>query len=286
MKSCARETEPNSLRAFRVALPNATWEQMRNDALNSGQVAYSEIKTALVRGQRGLCAYCEIRISKSLDPAGIAASANEQRVEHYHSKSDQSGTTNWALEWSNLWIVCNGGSLRPAGGVAANAIYYLPPLPDNLSCDSFKERQIATGKLPVAHEGQLLSPDYVPHSPIIFDYESNGLIKAHGNCDSISIPKDHRMPTRSLIEQTILHYNLNCPRLKRGRRIVSAQLEKLISQTRTRMLGTPPEQVVTILARRMFTANAGTLWLEYFTLIRARLGAAAEDHLKAIKYAG
>ncbi len=59
VKRVNKPPEPVSFTTFRAAQPNATWEQMRDDAHHGGQQAYVDIKSALVRAQRGLCVYCE-----------------------------------------------------------------------------------------------------------------------------------------------------------------------------------------------------------------------------------
>lgn len=104
MKCCCKEREASSLQAFRSARPTATWEQMRDDPHNCGKTAYAEIKASLLRSQRGLCAYCEM---------DLGVNSSQQRVEHYHSKSDLTDQKNWALDWSNLWL--NEAATRQLG---------------------------------------------------------------------------------------------------------------------------------------------------------------------------
>ena len=148
---------------------------MRNDSLHGGQQAYLDVKRSLIRGQRDLCAYCEIRLADGLDDQAIDAKRHEQRVEHFHPKSDNSDPLNWALHWLNLWAVCLGGSDRPPAGVPADPLRFQEPLPANLSCDAFKEGQIERGRLPASPEGWILSPDEVPAFPILFQYAPSGM---------------------------------------------------------------------------------------------------------------
>lgn len=287
MKKCQRLPEPTALAAYRQAQPFGTWDAMRNDPFHGGQEAYRDIKTTLVRGQRCLCAYCETRIADGTDDQTIDVKRHEQRVEHFHSKEDQSGPVNWALDWSNLWAVCHGGSQRPPDGFPANPNRYLPPLPENLSCDAFKDYQIKTGKLSLDPEGWILVPSEVPPFPVLFQFAPDGTPEPDPrNCAEQAFTENRHPDTTTLVRQTIEHLNLGCPRLKRSRRICKAQLEKQIENARRQAPGVPPQDVLLTLARRLFSLRAGSPWPEFFTLIRWRLGHAAEVHLQAIQFAG
>ncbi len=286
MKICRKEPEPSSLTSFRAAVPTATWDQMKNDPFNGGQAAYADIKKSLVRSHRGLCAYCERQIATAIDDASIASKAQDQRVEHYHSKSDSTPTKNWALDWNNLWAVCTGGNNRPAGGATADPAEYLEPVAENLSCDAAKERQITTNQLDVDHEGKLLSPAEIPAFPPLFEYSSEGVISPSANCPQVTI-EDNALPsTAALVADTITHFNLNCGRLTERRRIVRSQLEKDIAKMRSASPGVPPSDLLTRLARRFLSASGNSCWPEFFTMIRVRLGEPAEAHLRANNYAG
>jgi uncharacterized protein (TIGR02646 family) len=70
---------------------------MRNDALNGGMQTYDAIVAALEADQGGICAYCEIKISRS---------ANTTRVEHFVPKALPDPSINWALNWDNLLATC------------------------------------------------------------------------------------------------------------------------------------------------------------------------------------
>lgn len=284
MKRCQHPPEPTALAAYRRAQPQGTWEQMRADPHEGGQEAYSAIKQTLVRAQRGLCAYCEMRIADGLDPAAIDRRRDQQRIEHFHPKQDRSAGANWALNWANLWVVCLGGSQSPPAGLPADPAHYLPPLPTNLSCDAFKEHQIATGKLPLAPAGWLLMPDAVPAVPSLFQFAPDGTPEPGAQCNEVTIAPDNYADTTKLVAKTIEHLNLGCPRLNHQRRIVRAQLEKRIAQARTMAPGASPQAVLLDVARKLFAANANTPWPQFFTLIRWRLGEAAEIHLQSIHY--
>jgi uncharacterized protein (TIGR02646 family) len=286
VKHCQKSPEPPTLTTYRQAVPAGKWEQLRDDPLNDGQQAYHDIKQTLVRTQRCLCAFCEMRLADDTNSAALEARKNEQRVEHFHPKNDRVGHVNWALHWPNLWAVCLGGSYRPPQGANDYSSRYLLPLPDNLSCDAFKDIQISSGKLPAAVEGWILAPDEVPPFPLLFSYSPNGAPEPHANCSAVTLSPNQYADTAMLVAKTIEHLNLGNARLSRNRTIAKAQLEKRIAEARKESHGAPPERVLLNLARRLFAQDSDKPWPEYFTLIRWRLDEAAEAHLRAIQFQG
>jgi uncharacterized protein (TIGR02646 family) len=260
---------------------------MRDDAVYGGQQAYRDMKRILTRGQRCLCAYCERRIAEGTTDAELDARRDQQCVEHFHPKEDKNHPPNWALHWPNLWAVCDGGAKRPPAGEAIDATRYLPPLPENLSCDAFKGHQIRTGKLDMNPDGWILRPDEIPAFPPLFQFDPYGRPEAHLlNCAALTQPKSRHPNTATLVSETIRHLNLGCPRLNRNRFIAKKQLEKQIEQVRKRARGMRPRDAELLLARRLFSQSAESPWPEYFTLIRWRLREAAEEHLRAIQFDG
>jgi uncharacterized protein (TIGR02646 family) len=283
MKRCKKLPEPASLETYRQAQPQGTWENMRNDPFYGGQEAYREIKSTLVRGQRCLCAYCEFKIADGMDEESIAESNYKQRVEHFHPKHDRTGSVNWALEWSNLWAVCQGGSQETPGNTAA----YLPPLPENLSCDAFKDHQIREGRLSENPEGWILDPDEIPAFPLLFGFSPEGVPEPNlENCETVVLTKNNHSDTATMVSETIKHLNLGCTRLSEARRIVKAQLEKQIGMARKKSPGVAPQEVLFLLAQRLFSSNTDSPWSHFFSLIRWRLGDVAEQHLRSIGYEG
>ena len=136
MKRVFKGVEPPELSAFRDALPASTWQAMRDDAMHEGPAAYASCRLKTIADQGGLCAFCEIDIRNN-DPMTC-------HVEHFHPKSDITLTKNWALEWTNLLAVCNGG-INPH---AAGRGYFLPPIDENMSCDQRKDQMIQKGTPP------------------------------------------------------------------------------------------------------------------------------------------
>jgi len=283
VKRCAKLNEPPMLTAYRVAKPDATWEEMRDDPSHGGQQAARDTKTTLVRGQRCLCAFCEEQIALDCADAVIAVRKAEQRVEHFHPKSDPARPPNWNLHWPNLWAVCLGGSKQD--DQAQEDVRY--PLPVNLSCDSFKDHQIAKGLLNASPEGWVLAPNELPAFPLLFQYAPDGAPEPHpANCAITVIPHHHYTDTSEFVSKTIEHLNLGCFRLNESRRIVRAQLEKRIASARTASPGAAPDQVLLGLARRMFSADTNSPWPRFFSLLRWKLGPAAERHLQDIHFNG
>lgn len=115
MKKCMKLLEPPTFEAYRQAQPQGSWDQMPNDPFHGGQQAYTDVKRTLVRGQRCLCAYCEIEIAGGTDDADIDAKKHEQRVEHFLASQGRS-------EWYPQLVaplaqsaVCLGRLQRPPG---------------------------------------------------------------------------------------------------------------------------------------------------------------------------
>jgi len=283
VKRCAKLNEPPLLTTYRAAKPDATWEEMRDDPFYGGQQAARDTKSTLVRGQRCLCAFCEVQIADECSDAAISKRKVDQRVEHFHPKSDTTRPPNWNLHWPNLWAVCLGGSKQEED----EQEHVRFPLPENLSCDAFKDHQIEMGLLPESPEGWVLAPDEVPAFPLLFQYAPDGTPEPHlANCASATIPNHHYGDTTEFVAKTIEHLNLGCFRLNEERRIVRAQLDKRIASARIGSPGVAPDDVLLSLARRLFSTGSGSSWPQFFSLLRWRLGAAAERHLRDIQYSG
>jgi uncharacterized protein (TIGR02646 family) len=287
MKACIKLEEPPTLVNYRVSCPNSTWKEMYDDPQNGGMLAYRELKRQLVKGQRCLCAYCEISIAGGTSAEQLDAGKCHQRVEHFHPKDDRTQPPNWALHWANLWAVCHGGSNWPPDGEALDPATQLPPLKENLSCDAFKDQQIRSGTLNNPPEGWILSPHQVPPFPRLIAFESDGTpIPDAANCENTPVNGNRHPDTVSLVAATIRHLNLGCTRLKRNRSIVRGRLEKRIAALRQQNPGRAASEVLLQLARTMFSDDPSTPWLAYFTFVRWRLDIAAEQRLKEIGYKG
>lgn len=283
MKRCRKLMEPELLTNYREAQPDTSWEEMKDDPVHGGINVAKEVKVLLVRGQRCLCAFCESYIAADCTKEGVEGNKSKQRVEHFHPKSDPNCPPNWNLHWANLWAVCLGGSDQSEDEKASG----LHPLPQNLSCDAFKDYQISRGKLNKEPEGWILAPNEVPISPPILQYSPDGVPEPNqAHCEVLTFPGNKYLTSFELVAKTIEHLNLSCFRLNEKRRIAKAQLEKKIQAARRLAPGVRPEEVMLVLARQLFAPDCASPWPEFFSLIRWRLGAIAEDHLRSIGYDG
>lgn len=271
MKRVLKGAEPIPLTQFRNASPQSTWEQMRNDPHFGGRAAYSACKSQAITDQGRLCAYCEISICEE--------NLLTYRIEHFHPKSDINPANNWALDWNNLLGVCNGGSnphiMEPG--------FYLEPTNANLSCDAHKDSMINSNKLPVSCEGYILNPLQIQATPTVFgvDFSTGKLKPNEENCKAIQDwPHNKHRSVSDLVQNTIDMLNLNCDRLNQARLSLIRSIERDIKKERA--AGYTPQQVFTNLAQRYLNKR----WPQFFTVIRLRLGNAAESYLEITNFQG
>ena len=268
MKRIIKNPAPNSLIDYSSAVPNSTWEQMRNDGVNNGQNAYHDCRRQAVEDQQNLCAYCELKITSD--------DQTHCSIEHFHPASDKSKDNNWALDWNNMLAVCDGGSRSKSN----ERIIF--PLPDNLSCDSHKDRMIQTGKLPIKCEGHILNPLEIPAFPNLFTLDKGtGFYKSNDtSCTKAKISGNKYETTTELVDNTIDMLNLNCSRLAAMRRMLIINIDQNKKQLRLKHY--TPAEVPTKLIERYFTKK----WPEFFTALRCCLGETAEKYLESINYKG
>lgn len=271
MKRALKGSEPPALQIYRNAVPQASWEDMRNDPHHGGQQAYADCRRDSIQDQNGLCAYCEIHIRDN-NPLKC-------RIEHFHPKSDQSTTHNWALDWNNMIAVCNGGS-NPhivAGG------FHLKPTEKNLSCDAHKDRMIQTKRLPENCEGWILNPLQLAAFPSLFHLEKHtGFLQPDlSACQNYSPWPDNRHQSlEALVRHTIDMLNLNCDRLAQERLRLIRDIEA--NKKRQRTQGFTLAQGMNNLTQRYFR----TVWPAFFTTIRLCLGEFAETYLQSLEFQG
>jgi len=256
VKRCLKSNpEPACLANYRSTSPGASWEEFRDHAAGE---SYTEVRNTLGRGQGGLCAYCE------LDPDHV-----NQQVAHFHPKSDRAGGTNWALHWPNLWLACKGGSQA----WMLERENYLPPLPENLSCDEAKGNEVV--------DGLVLAPGDVPAFPRIFKYEQQPdfvvVVVDEDGCQVAGIDEEKA-------RRTIEKFNLNCPRLGEARLVLLRQVESQVK--RLRESAHDPRAFVELLIQRFLSKDASGNWRKFFTLVRWRFGATAENYLRSIGFRG
>lgn len=264
MKRVLKSAAPQSLERYIARYPEDTWEQLCD---NEPATAH-ESRNLAIEDQHSLCAYCEQKISSD-DPL-------HRGVEHFHPKSDRSGNHNWGLDWANMLAVCDGGTRSSP----ASRVNY--PLPDNLSCDAYKNHMISKKSLPMECEGYLLDPLGTPAFPNLFSLDkSTGFLEpATENCSGLDIPGNVYDNTAELISHTIEALNLNCDRLTEKRKRLVWDIDHNIKVIRSR--GYSTAEMRSLLVKRYLMAK----WPEFFTTIRCCIGSAAEEYLVSINYRG
>lgn len=260
MKRILKSQPPNELTAYAEKHPSEDWESFRNQHSSAD---YKALRARIFEDQGGLCGYCEKQVSKLPE--------HLQRVEHYHSKSDTSGTHNWALDWNNVFGVCNGGG---------NADRSKHPLPDNLSCDSCKDHLIKTKKLPRACEGYYLNPLRVISTANLFTFnKATGELGVNTEaCAGLADVDNHYDTLVELVEKTIEILNLNCLRLCDDRLVILNEWNQHIARARK----ANNREIHSQLAKRWFSNK----WPSFFSTRRILLGKHAEAYLSSIDYNG
>ena len=268
MKRVIKGAIPKALQNYMDLNPEATWEEMNDDNMQGGGKAAHECRNQAIHDQKGLCAYCEQKISSD-DPL-------HRRIEHFHPKSDKTGEHNWSLDWINMLATCDGGSS------SSKQERVLHPLPGSLSCDAYKDRMVQTGRLPVDCEGYLLNPLTIPAFPNLFklDKGSGNLISDESKCAVVEVEGNAFGTTQELVRNTIEMLNINCNRLAERRRLIVFDVER--NKKRLRQRGYSSVEAPEKLIDRYFN----TQWPEFFTTLRCCLGSAAEDYLESINYRG
>ncbi|WP_252179527.1 retron Ec78 anti-phage system effector HNH endonuclease PtuB [Endozoicomonas sp. 4G] len=261
MKKICKSTEPQELTEFRQKHPNAQWQTFRDTG------PYSRVKTAVFQDQGLLCAFCETRLPPE--------KSSNQRVEHFHPKSDASDPNhNWTLDWDNMIGVCMGGSKQAED----KKVRYSTP--ENLSCDAYKDHLVTGGQLPEDCEGYVLNPLRIINTPCLFKFDKRTCeFRANPEaCAQLADIDNHYESLVKLVEETIRILNLNCSRLVDDRRAVLNAFNKEFAKARK----SNNRRYKTQLADRWFR----TRWPSFFTTRRILLGQAAEEWLVDSEYQG
>ena len=264
MKKVNKSSSPTELTAFLRANSQASWNHFKSH----GRTAYQQTKKTLLADQGGLCAYCE----KKLDNLPI----HLQRVEHFHPKSDTSDPNkNWNLEWQNLLAVCTGGSQ------ISDTDHRQHPLPDNLSCDAYKDTCITANKLNVDCEGYVLNPLELNSTLCFFSFDkATGELRPNEQfCQTVNFTGTNNYANfYELLTKTIQFLNLNCQRLCDDRLVVLKHYNQEIAKARR--IG--DKLIHRKIASRWFSET----WPSFFTTRRILLGDHAEIVLTKQNYNG
>lgn len=258
MKKINKGEEPNRLGAFKAAYPNALWEKT-DDAIGNAfrccSARYQETQQQLRTDQGNICAYCEQDLL-----SGTNGALDDSRIEHFHPKSKQElEEPNWALEWTNLLVVCCGGNQRNV----VNPVQRFDPDPQNYSCDVPKGNKVL--------DAIIFNPLNLPHFNIWKFHRSTGLISVNEDlCASHGLDVE-------MARQTILELNLNSARLMRARKSILDSLNDQITHSLSR--GQTIEQARSFLAASVLRRNRAGDWPSFFSATRFYLGFHAEQVL-------
>ena len=245
------QTEPISFRSYRLAnASERNWDSFRHSAPR----AYNDLKRQLFQEQGELCAYCEEYVPE-----------NQRRIEHFHPKSDTASSHNWTLDWRNMLGVCMGGERDK---------YY--PRPVNLSCDSYKNHLIVSGKLSEQCDYDLVNPYNLRSGVNLFCFNpvTGEITPNEAVCKSIpTLINGQTKPTLDLVRDTICILNLNCARLKDKRKKINQELQRWLSTQRQNHYSA--SQAKRKLAKHWFSKK----WPNFFTTKRCLLAHYAEEFL-------
>lgn len=147
---------PGLARYHAAAGADATWDGF--GSFEEGQ-AKAELGTALERMQRGLCAYCEIKLV-----------SGERQIEHFVPRGDPGQGTALELAHGNLLACCRGGTNSDFAPGTRNPqlAYFTPPPRRNRSCGEAK------GSKPAS---VFLDPRQVPAAPPLFRVLRDGTLE-------------------------------------------------------------------------------------------------------------
>lgn len=258
MKIINKGAVPNRLGAFKAAHPEALWEKTSDvigNAFRCCSARYQETQQQLRTDQGNICAYCEQDLL-----SGTNGELDDCRIEHFHPKSNwEPGQPNWALEWTNLLVVCCGGNQKDV----VNPEHRFEPDSRNHTCDVPKGHKVL--------DEVIFNPLNLPNFNIWSFKRSTG---------SISVNEDlctfHGLDIQ-MAHQTIVELNLNSPRLMRARKTILDNLNNQISQRLNS--GQTIEQARSFLAASVLRRNETGDWPSFFSATRFYLGRHAEQVL-------
>ncbi|EAP96545.1 hypothetical protein [Vibrio splendidus] len=198
--------EPELLKNFRLATPQATWRQLKDNS-----DANNALKVNAIKKTGGLCVYCEQKLIAKTD----------YQIEHFHPKkgNDNSdfgdGVPNRAIEWGNLYPGCLGGTAKVVDFTTQDDLDFRT----NAKYKNKGRLTCGQRKGDVEPEGNFISPrDLNNKSPIFsfndFDGSVSLNIKA---CISQGIPVE-------VAKNHLTKLNLDSQRLKDARFALASSL--------------------------------------------------------------
>lgn len=268
MKKIIKTAPSREFSTYAENNPTADWNRFR--ALRQGD-AYALLKKQVFTDQGKLCAYCEASLKN--------VTVNKLRLEHFHSKSDNTDQNkNWALTWNNIIGVCVGGSepKQDDDALTCNDTYTTP---ENLSCDSHKAYLESINQLSKNIEGFVLDPLSLCNQSL-FKYEiPTGKLIPNENAEEFYTPLHNNFSTlEELIENTLKVFNLNCDRLTDRRKAIFINHQRLLKNAHR--IG--DRKILDKISERTFMNK----WPSFFTTRRLIIGPCAEKYLTDSQYSG
>ena len=243
-----------------------TWKKFRG-----GRARRDAIAEQRRADQRGICAYCELSLLPKVD----------FQVEHFHPKSDPVPMENyWQLRWENLLGCCSGGNVNfvQEDNGTESAAARRAASKTELHCGQIKGD--------VNLDGVILNPLKIPPNVPLFTFrcdENSERLEIVANkevCDSVVYEGVRGCYDRAVrtIEKLNLNSNVLCLLRYRAYQKLSRQI--LDSMSRNITL----EECLRRLAEMAFPTTGD--WPMFFSVVRNRLGQAAERRLMEIEYRG
>lgn len=219
MRRIKKSQTPNVLTIYAATNCNDSWDTFKkNNAIDA-----SEIKKKIFEEQGDICAYCETDLSIE------NVFEHQRRVEHFNSKSAwRVGQVqpNLHLDWNNVIGVCIGGTDKD------NCERYV--MPDNKSCDSYKEHLETNCRHSKLWTGKVVSPLETVLCSQMFQYcMASGELSVNKNhTNSVVFQFNDYATSAELLENTLISFNLNCDRLNLARKEVQYGFERIKTEFR------------------------------------------------------
>ena len=257
MKKVLKSPEPEELKNYREQYYSQfrrwTGRKSKNGkkkekGLTSDSKTLNAIRDTLFADQKGLCAYCEMKLQK-----------NNRSVEHFIPRKQSTKENNHDLDWQNMLAIC-----LPPGGLKDEDLENPQLLKDLPCCGKKKD-----GFIP---DSRLLNPLNLPTLRLFKFSSKDGEIRPDEKaCEDSGIPIEN-------VQFTIDTLELNVQRLKNLRLAVIDEIEKELDDE-TIDINDLEEKIAA-----EYFGNGTDNWPPFFTTLRWVLGAGAERHLINISY--
>ena len=246
MKNVLKSPPPEELEKYKLRYSSQfkRWNDLKSNR------AFNVVRDTLFADQKGLCAYCEIKLQE-----------NNRSVEHFIPRNQSTKENNHDLDWQNMLAIC-----LPPGGMKDEDLEN-PQLLKDLPCCGQKKG----GFIP---DVRLLNPLNLPTLRLFKFSSKDGEIRPDEiACLTSGIPIEN-------VQFTIDTLELNVQRLKNLRLAV---IDEIVKELDDETIDT--NDLEEKVAAEYFGNGTGN-WSRFFTTIRWVLGAGAERYLTNISYLG